>query len=126
MVYRILYVDDEPDLREIAVMSLELAADFEVRECASGMDALAEAARWQPDIVLLDVMMPGLDGPETSRRLREQSDTAHIPFAFITAKAQPADIEARMSVGALAVIAKPFGPIKLADKVRVLLSGTAS
>jgi len=122
MPLRVLYVDDEPDLREIAVMSLELDPEFEVRECESGSDALAVAAEWQPHLVLLDVMMPGLDGPATSRYLRTESRTAHIPFAFITAKAQPADVERLLGEGALGVIAKPFDPTTLAPQVRRLLS----
>lgn len=122
VVLKILYVDDEPDLREIAVMSLEMDPNFEVRECESGREALAEAATWQPDLILLDVMMPGLDGPETSRKLRADHRTAHIPFAFITAKAQPADIETLLKEGALAVISKPFDPTKLAEQARQLLA----
>jgi CheY-like chemotaxis protein len=121
MTLKILYVDDEPDLREIAVMSLEMDPGFDVRECGSGCEALAEAASWQPDLILLDVMMPGLDGPETSEKLRADSCTAHIPFAFITAKAQPADIEALLEKGALAVISKPFDPTTLAQQARRLL-----
>ena len=102
-------------------MSLEMDPGFEVRECGSGREALIIAASWQPDLILLDVMMPELDGPETSRRLRADPRTAHIPFAFITAKAQPADIEALLGEGALAVISKPFDPTKLADQARQLL-----
>lgn len=121
MSIRILYVDDEPDLREIAVMSLELDPDFEVRDCANGIDALAEAAAWQPALVMLDVMMTPIDGPETSRRLRAHADTAHIPFVFITAQAQANDIETLMAAGARAVIPKPFDPVTLAQTVRGLL-----
>ena len=122
MTIRILYVDDEPDLREIAVMSLELDPEFEVRDCSTGTAALAEAATWQPALVMLDVMMAGLDGPETSRKLREQKETAHIPFVFLTAQAQANDIEMLMAEGARAVIPKPFDPATLAQTVRGLLT----
>lgn len=125
MADRILYVDDEPDLREIAVMSLELDPDFEVRHCGNGLDALDLAARWRPDLILLDVMMAPLDGPETARRLRQGERTGDIPFAFISAQAQPADIERLMEEGARAVIAKPFDPTTLAQVVRRLLPDAA-
>ena len=75
MTTRILYVDDEPDLREVAVMSLELDPDFEVRDCGSGEAALGIARAWKPALILLDMMMPGMDGPATLRALREETLT---------------------------------------------------
>jgi CheY-like chemotaxis protein len=71
-VTRILYIDDEADIREVAQMALELEPSFEVRTCGSGAEGLTAASEWQPDLILLDVMMPGMDGPETLRALREQ------------------------------------------------------
>lgn len=118
---RVLYVDDEPDLREIAVMSLELDAQFEVRTCENGIDATVLAADWQPHIILLDVMMAPIDGPETSRRIRAQPETAQIPFVFITAQAQTGDIERLMKEGALGVISKPFDPLTLAQRVKAFV-----
>jgi len=120
---RILHVDDEPDLREIATMSLELDSDFEVRSCSNGIDALSVAIQWQPHFVLLDVMMTPIDGPETSRRLRAQAETARIPFVFITAQAQTTDIERLMQEGARGVIPKPFDPLTLAQSVRAFIEG---
>lgn len=118
---RVLYVDDEPDLREIAVMSLELDADLEVQACANGVDAVEVAAKWKPHIVLLDVMMTPIDGPETSRRLRAQPQTARIPFVFITAQAHTGDIERLMKEGARGVISKPFDPLTLAQRVKAFV-----
>jgi CheY-like chemotaxis protein len=117
MSFRILYVDDEPDLREIAQMSLELNPSFEVCCCASGAEALREASRWPPDLVLLDVMMPGMDGPQTFARLRQEFGAA-LPIVFITARAGESDTAQLMALGAQGVIAKPFDPMKLAGQVR--------
>ncbi|TIR46392.1 MAG: response regulator, partial [Mesorhizobium sp.] len=93
MPARILYVDDEDDIREIAQMSLELEPEFEVRSSASGIAALTDAADWRPDLILLDVMMPDMDGPETLRRLADSPLTAAIPVAFITARTQTHEVE---------------------------------
>ncbi|WP_018428793.1 response regulator [Hoeflea sp. 108] len=122
MSARILYVDDEDDIREIAQMSLELEPGFSVRQCSSGSEALGEAAGWQPDLILLDVMMPEMDGPETLRRLAEQPSTAAIPVIFITAKTQLHEVERYRSMGAIGVVAKPFDPMKLAAEVKQLLN----
>ncbi|RUW49058.1 response regulator [Mesorhizobium sp. M1A.F.Ca.ET.072.01.1.1] len=123
MPARILYVDDEDDIREIAQMSLELEPEFEVRSSASGISALTDAADWRPDLILLDVMMPDMDGPETLRRLADSPLTAAIPVAFITARTQTHEVERYLAMGAVGVIAKPFDPLALAGEVRRLLSG---
>lgn len=121
MPIRILYVDDEPDLREIGAMSLELDPDFEVRTCATGEEAIEVARDWQPALILLDMMMPGMDGPTTSRMLRRDPATIQIPVVFITARTRASDVEALMALGARAVIAKPFDPMTLAGQVRDLI-----
>ncbi|NIJ18673.1 CheY-like chemotaxis protein [Sphingomonas naasensis] len=118
---RILYVDDEADIREVAQMSLELEPDFEVQTCASGAAAIGHAAAWQPDLVLLDVMMPGMDGPTVFSRLREQPETATIPVVFITARTQAAEVRGFLDLGARGVLAKPFDPMTLSVRVRELL-----
>lgn len=120
---RILYIDDEDDIREVAQMSLELDPAFEVRGCASGPDGIAEAAAWRPDLILLDVMMPGMDGPTTFARLRENPETASIPVVFITARTQSHEVEGFRELGARGVLPKPFDPMTLADHVRGLLDG---
>ncbi|RAZ92921.1 hypothetical protein DPM33_03445 [Mesorhizobium hawassense] len=122
MPARILYVDDEDDIREIAQMSLELDPGFEVRSSASGIEALTAAAAWQPNLILLDVMMPDMDGPETLKRLGEAPATASIPVVFITARTQTHEVERYLAMGAVGVIAKPFDPMALASEVRKLLS----
>lgn len=123
MTTRILYVDDEPDIREIAQMALELDPQLEVRTAASGREGLAEAESWQPDLILLDVMMPELDGPSVLERLRQHEATTAIPVVFITARAQSHEIEHFQSLGALGVIAKPFDPMSLADQAKSFLNG---
>ena len=118
---RILYVDDEGDIREVAAMSLELDPGLEVRTCSSGTEALPAAADWRPDLILLDVMMPGMDGPATFAKLREQPETAAIPVVFITARTQAQEVEGFKALGAKGVIAKPFDPMSLAATVRTYL-----
>ena len=115
---RILHVDDEPDIRDIVDMSLGLDPDFEVRECASGSEAIAAAAEWSPQLILLDVMMPKMDGPATLAELRKNPRTAGIPVVFMTARAQTRELERFMSLGAQGVILKPFDPMKLAAEVQ--------
>jgi CheY-like chemotaxis protein/HPt (histidine-containing phosphotransfer) domain-containing protein len=115
---RILHVDDEPDIREVVELSLGLDAAFATRNCGSGKEALAVAADWQPDIILLDVMMPVLDGPATLLQLRNNARTARIPVIFMTARAQAREVDHFRSLGAVGVIPKPFDPIMLAAAVR--------
>lgn len=120
MSWRILYVDDEPDLREVAQLSLELDPEFEVRTCASGAEALEELPTWKPHVVLLDFMMPGMDGAATLKRIRDDHDRT-TPVIFITARAGESDAAALMALGAQGVIAKPFDPMRLAERVREFL-----
>jgi CheY-like chemotaxis protein len=114
---KVLYVDDEPDIREVVDISLGLNPDFEVRECASGTEAIAAAAEWAPALILLDVIMPGMDGPTTLAHLRDNPQTSDIPVLFMTARAQTREIEYMISLGAQGVIAKPFDPMTLASVV---------
>lgn len=116
---RVLYVDDEPDIREIAEMSLLLDPDFVVRTAGSGAQALCVAAEWQPEIILLDVMMPKMDGPAVLARLREQG--LATPVVFVTARAQGSEMQSFATLDAKGVIAKPFDPISLAAQVRAFL-----
>ena len=115
---RILHVDDEPDIREVVELSLGLDPDFVVQSCGSGKEALAAAAQWQPDFILLDVMMPVMDGPATLVQLRENARTASIPVIFMTARAQAREVDRFRSLGAVGVIPKPFDPMTLAASVR--------
>lgn len=115
---KVLYVDDEADIRTIASMALELDPEFEVRTESSGAAALTTAADWRPDAILLDVMMPSMDGPTTLARLRQNAATSSIPVIFITARAQSHEIKHYISLGALDVITKPFDPMGLAATVK--------
>ena len=115
---RILHVDDEPDIREIVDMSLALNPDFAVRACASGVEAIETAAQWSPYLILLDVMMPGMDGPATLAQLRKNPRTCEIPVVFMTARVQTSEVEQFISLGAQGVISKPFDPMTLAAEVQ--------
>jgi two-component system OmpR family response regulator len=116
--FRVLHIDDEPDIREIVATSLSLDAEFAVRGCDSGADGLTAAAEWRPDLILLDVMMPVMDGPTTLGQLRENPKTAGIPVVFMTARMQTRELELFKSLGAEGVIAKPFDSMTLAALVR--------
>ena len=118
MTYRVLHVDDEPDIREVVQIALSLDPGLVVRSCQSGQDAIAEAAVWKPDLILCDVMMPAMDGPATLARLRECRATSEIPVVFMTARAQAAELDRFKSLGAVGTIAKPFDPMTLAELVR--------
>jgi CheY-like chemotaxis protein len=115
---RILHVDDEPDIREVVEIALGLDTAFAVRSCASGGDAIAAVADWLPDLILLDVMMPDMDGPATLAGMRARPQTAEVPIVFLTVCAQTRDMERFMSLGAAGVIAKPFNPMMLGALVR--------
>jgi len=115
---KVLYIDDEADIREVATMALELDPSIEVRSESSGAAGLAAAASWRPDAILLDVMMPLMDGPTTLVHLRLHAATRNVPVIFITARAQSKEIEEFIKQGALAVITKPFDPMTLAAQLR--------
>jgi CheY-like chemotaxis protein len=119
---RILVVDDEPDIREVVDVSLGLDREFRMRACASGADALVMAAEWSPTLILLDVMMPHMDGPATLANLRKNPRTAHIPVLFLTARTQTDEIAQYISLGAQGVLSKPFNPMTLAASVRSYLT----
>lgn len=117
---RILCVEDEPDIQAVARMALELVGGFQVLVCGSGEQALREVQAFRPDLILLDVMMPGMDGPGTLQALRALPDVAPVPVAFMTAKVQPNEVAHYRSLGALDVIAKPFDPMTLPAQVRAV------
>ncbi|MCG7578240.1 MULTISPECIES: response regulator [unclassified Halomonas] len=117
---RILYVEDDPDIQTVATLALEVVGGFNVKVCASGEQALEEAEAFAPDMILLDVMMPGMDGPSTLAALRQRSSLEKVPIAFMTAKVQPHEVDQLIALGAKSVIAKPFDPMTLANQVRTL------
>jgi two-component system OmpR family response regulator len=120
----ILYVDDEPDIRLIVEMALNLNPSLATRTAQSGEEALGMVIGegWRPDLIMVDVMMPGLTGPDVLAALRANADTADIPVVFVTARARPPDIDAYIAQGARAVIVKPFDPMSLAEQVLTLAS----
>ncbi len=115
---RILYVDDEPDLREVVELCLGLEPMMEARCCASGQEALDQVKTWLPDLVLSDLMMPEMNGRGLLERLRKNPQTEGIVFIFLTARAQAKEIESLLALGANGVISKPFDPIGLASHLR--------
>ena len=119
---RVLYVDDEPDLRRIVTMSLKLDPQLEVRTCEDGREGLEVAEEWQPALILLDMMMPGLDGIATHGLLRANPATCDIPVAFVTGVAHSDERRLLEKAGAVGIIAKPFDCTRLAQTVRSLLS----
>lgn len=121
MVYRILIIDDEDDIREVAALSLESVAGWEVIVAGSGPQGLARAIEYQPDAILLDVMMPGMDGPSTFRELRKNPATASIPVLLLTAKVQSSDQRRFADLGVDGVLFKPFDPLVLHQQIATAL-----
>ena len=117
---RILYVDDDADIRAVGTFALEGVGGLTVRACGSGSEALAAAPGFAPQLLLLDVMMPGMDGPATLRALRALEGTAATPAVFMTAKVQPKELAVYLEMGIVEVIAKPFDPMTLAGQVRAI------
>jgi len=117
-ISRVLLVDDEPDIRRIGELALRRVGGMEVISVASGLEALERVAEVKPDVLLLDVMMPGIDGPTTLERLRARPDTQTLPVVFMTAKTLRPEIERWMALGAVGVIFKPFDPMALPAELR--------
>ena len=116
---RVLLVEDEPDIRLIARAAL-MRAGFDVLTAGDGVEALALARSHAPDLILLDWMLPELDGFETCVRLKADSGTAPIPVIFFTANTNPGDQARCIPLGALGCITKPFNPLSLGDQVKAL------
>jgi len=121
-VKKILIVDDEDDIREVARVSLEEVGGWEVLVAGSGREGLAIAKVGQPDAILLDVMMPDMDGPTTFQRLQADGTTRHIPVILLTAKVQAADQRRFAELGVSGILAKPFDPMTLPSRVAEVLS----
>ena len=117
---RILHVEDDRSIQAVAKVALEAVGGFQVLSCSGGQDALDKVLEFAPHFILLDVMMPDMDGPQTLERLRDLIDLQQIPVAFMTAKVQPNEIAHYLSLGARDVIIKPFDPMQLASQVRTI------
>lgn len=118
---RVLFVDDDSGIRALARLALERKGGFTVEICASGAEALKRAASFSPDVIILDVMMPGMDGIETLRALRKLPETASIPVIFLTANTRAEEVNRYREEGAVEVIAKPFDPLTLASTVAEII-----
>ena len=118
MLQRILLVDDEPDIRMIASKSLEMIGGYTIEPCASGDEALNKVASFNPELIIMDVMMPGKDGPTTLAELRQIDSFRKVPIIFMTARIQKQEIEEYLELGALDVISKPFDPMQLPNQVK--------
>ena len=119
--HKIMYVEDEPDIQTIARIALEQIGGFDLLVCSSGQAALDQVSDFAPDIILLDVMMPEIDGIETFRHLKTLPACADVPVVFMTARVQTHEIKEYIDLGAVDVIAKPFSPIALAEQVKTII-----
>lgn len=117
---KVMLVEDDPDIRDIAEMALGTVGGFEVMACASGGEALRRVDAFAPQLAVIDVMMPTMDGPTLFASLRARPATAKMPIVFMTAKVQPEEIERWRALGAADVIAKPFDPLALANRLRTV------
>ena len=117
---RILFVEDDSDIQVVATLALESLGGFSVATCGSGEEALSRFSELTPDLVLLDVMMPGMDGPATLEALRRLPGAASVPVVFMTARVQPHEMARYRQLGAVEVISKPFNPMTLADTVKTI------
>ena len=117
---RILYVEDEPDIQMVARLALEARGGFEVEICSSGREAVERAPAFAPQLVLLDVMMPGIDGSGTLKVQRALPQFDATPFVFMTAKVQPGEIREYKELGAVDVIPKPYDPMRLSAQIAAI------
>jgi len=122
---RVLVVEDDADIQKVVRMSLKMRGVGEIVVVDSGSECIERLARFTPDVILLDVMMPHLDGYETCRRIKQDPATCDIPVVFLTARAQKADRERGMKLGALGYVIKPFDPMTLHDQILALFPGAA-
>ncbi|GAB4199209.1 MAG: response regulator [Coleofasciculaceae cyanobacterium] len=119
---KVLVIDDEDGIREIIQICLEAAAGWDVLTAASGSEGLATAQAEQPDAILLDVMMPDMDGPATFRQLQANTATQHIPTILLTAKAKISEQQQFIDLGVTGVITKPFKAQDLVNQIRQILN----
>jgi CheY-like chemotaxis protein len=117
LMRRILIIDDEDDIREVASLSLEATAGWQVTTASSGAQGIQVARAYQPDAILMDVMMPGVDGPTTFKQMQQTPEISHIPVILLTAKVQGIDKRRFADLGVAAVLFKPFDPLTLAEQI---------
>lgn len=114
---KVLYVEDDPDIQTIARIALEDIGKLEICACESGAQALLAIETFKPDLILLDVMMPGMDGPTLLAHLRKTSNGSDAKVIFMTARVQQNEVQQYLTLGAVDVVAKPFDPLTLADQL---------
>jgi DNA-binding response OmpR family regulator len=124
MLKKILHVDDDPDIREIALIALEMVGGFTVAQCSSGQEALDCVVDFEPDLILLDVMMPDMDGVQTFQNIKKIDGLEFTPVIFVTARAHEESIAALLENGAAGVVTKPFDPMALGEQVQNIWSQT--
>lgn len=115
---RIMHVEDDPSIQQVAKIALEAIGGFTVHTCSSGQQALTDYTDFAPHLILLDVMMPGMDGPTTLQQLQQQYDLSKIPAVFMTAKVQSNEVATYKKLGAADVVVKPFDPMTLSNQIR--------
>lgn len=115
---KILYAEDEADVQTVVKLTVQTMSDYEIEICDNGKKLLEFVQEYNPDLIMLDVMMPEMDGPTTFKNLQSNEATKNIPVIFITAKAQVHEVEMFKETGALGVITKPFDPVKLCDEIK--------
>ena len=119
---RVAYVEDEHDIRELATIAMDAIGGFEVRDFSNGPDALEALPAFHPDLIVLDVMMPEMDGRELFRRLSQKPSLRNVPVIFMTAKSMPNEMAELREMGAVGVIPKPFDPMALPDELHAIWS----
>ena len=117
---RILHIEDDPSILEVTKLALELVGGFQVHSCTSGAEGVAAARSFQPQLILLDVMMPGMDGPQTLAALRQYPELQDIPVVFMTARAQSSEVAAYRELGIADIVLKPFDPMQLGAQVNAI------
>jgi len=114
----IMHVEDDPSIQQVAKIALEAVGGFTVHTCSSGQQALADYPAFTPQLILMDVMMPGMDGPTTLQQLQQKYDLSGIPTVFMTAKVQSNEVSSYKALGAADVVVKPFDPMTLSEQIR--------
>jgi CheY-like chemotaxis protein len=123
VLQKVMCVDDEEDILAVAKFALENVGSFTVETCQGGKNAVAKALEFLPNIIMLDVMMPEMDGPATLRAIQSTPQLANTPVVFMTAKVQKSEIDGYLVLGVCGVIPKPFDPMTLSDEVTKIYQG---
>lgn len=121
---RIMHIEDDPSIQQVTKIALEAVGGFEVRTCSSGAEALEQYSQFAPQLLLMDVMMPEMDGPETLQQLQKNYDLSSVPVIFMTAKVQSKEVQSYIDLGAADVVVKPFDPMTLSEHIEAIWQRT--